>query len=78
MDLQHHNDHQDFILKNRMSWWKEESDKIIIGETYSFFNNNSEIEKGVVTKRINFYSFKVMVESIVKIVPIERFHVFLH
>lgn len=58
-----------------MSWWKEESDKIIIGETYSFFNNNSEIEKGVVTKRINFYSFKVMVESIVKIVPIERFYV---
>lgn len=73
-DLYGHNNHEDFILTNRMKWWEEESDKIIINETYEFFDNNSEIIKGVVTKRINFYSFEVMVNSIAKIVPIEKFY----
>jgi hypothetical protein len=73
-DLQYHNSHENFIFENRMKLWMKEADSIVIGETCEFFDNHSQILKGVVIRRINFYSFEVLHGEQIWYVPIEKFN----
>ena len=70
-----HGSHDEFKFNNRIESWKQNADKIVIGDSYEFVDNDSEFRKGTVTERLNFYSFKLIGENgVLSVVPIEKFN----